>query len=242
MNTPALEETSDQLAILEDRQPSPESAVWQHNEVAVARYLLTEAEQKLLLYVVAMIAPDATQFSRYRVEVAAYAEACGLSGKSVYETVAASALSIQKQRPLVIMDHPDPQTGELGILSTHWFSEVQLNPGSVTVVFPPSLSRYLVAVKKEFFQYELNIALHFRGEYPARLYQWARSQAFRGRKVLPLAELRALLGLIEWDEKGKPRKYDEKRPAHQRAVARLRRHEKVGTSASPGGNRACLGH
>ena len=43
-------------------QPKRESIVWQQNQLAEARYKLSPREQKLLLYVIAMIEPEAEDF------------------------------------------------------------------------------------------------------------------------------------------------------------------------------------
>jgi hypothetical protein len=48
------------------------SVVWQHNRLAEARYELTAREQKLLLYVIAMIELEDEQLKRYVVNVAEF--------------------------------------------------------------------------------------------------------------------------------------------------------------------------
>ena len=59
-------------------QPKRESVVWQQNQLAEARYKLSPREQKLLLYVIAMIEPEAEDFGKCKVSVKDYAELTGL--------------------------------------------------------------------------------------------------------------------------------------------------------------------
>ena len=63
------------------KQPERETVVWQHNSLAEARYELTAREQKLLLYVIAMIEPEDEDFKRYVVNIAEFAELAGLDGR-----------------------------------------------------------------------------------------------------------------------------------------------------------------
>ena len=46
------------------KQPNLRAIVWQHNHLAEARYELTAREQKLLLYVIAMIEPEDDELKR----------------------------------------------------------------------------------------------------------------------------------------------------------------------------------
>ena len=184
----------------EDRQPTRGHTLKQANQLTVARYLLGEQEQKLLLYAISMIDPKAKQFARYRIEISAYAAACGIDGHALNKQLWDAAQAIGR-KPLIILNHKD-KDGKVGDLCTHWFSEVFRTPGYIEVTFPPSLTDYLVDVQKRFFLTELGVPLRFKGEYAIRLYQWLKSWQFRGSKEIPLTELRVVLGLIEWDAEG----------------------------------------
>ena len=184
----------------QDRQPTRANTLKQSNQLTIARYLLGEMEQKLLLYAVGMIDPKAKAFSRYRIEISAYAAACGIDGHSLNERLWKAARTIA-DKPLIILNHKD-KDGTVGDLSTHWFAEVFRTPGYIEVTFPPSLKGYLVDVQKCFFLTELGVPLRFTGEYSIRLYQWAKSWQFRETKEISLADLRVVLGLIEWDKDG----------------------------------------
>jgi Initiator Replication protein len=67
------------------KQPDPRSVVWQHNRLAEARYELTAREQKLLLYVIAMIEPEDDEFKRCVINVGEFAELAGLDKDHLYK-------------------------------------------------------------------------------------------------------------------------------------------------------------
>ena len=216
--------------LTDDRQPGYTTKVWQANPLSVARYRLSETEQKLLLYAIAMIPWDATTFSRYRIQISAYAEACGVAPNSLYSELRDAAEGIAT-KPLIILGHRSKADGKKVDLITHWFSEVEFGSGYIDVTFPPSLSDYLLKVRADFFQYDLGIPLQFHGEYPIRFYQWCKRWKYLGQSVNPISvsELRAVLGLMEWDAKGQvvserlPKYGDMKKWALLPALAELKR-------------------
>ena len=83
------------------KQPERETVVWQHNSLAEARYELTAREQKLLLYVIAMIEPEDEDFKRYVVNVSEFADLAGLDKDHLYQELRDLAKSL-KQKPLII--------------------------------------------------------------------------------------------------------------------------------------------
>ena len=78
-------------------QPTRESIVWQQNRLAEARYKLNPREQKLLLYVISMIEPEAQEFGRCKVGVQGYAEVTGLQSDDLYQELRDTALSIREK-------------------------------------------------------------------------------------------------------------------------------------------------
>src|ERR1700741_5515924 len=61
-----------------DVQPNYQAVVWQHNGITNTRYKLTARQQKLLLYAIAMIEPNAAEFGKIRVSVEDYSALTGL--------------------------------------------------------------------------------------------------------------------------------------------------------------------
>jgi Initiator Replication protein len=60
------------------------TVVWEHNRLAEARYELSPREQKLVLYVIAMIEPEDADFKRYVVNISAFARLASLSKDDLY--------------------------------------------------------------------------------------------------------------------------------------------------------------
>ena len=201
MSPEASEPTELSLAY-EMRQPRAKSTVWQANQLAIARYQATEMQQKLILYAIAMIDAKSTGFARYRIHVAAYADACGLQPNNVYSRLKEAAEDLARN-PLLIEGHV-ADDGKVVDLLTHWFAQVELGDGYIDITFPPGLKRYLVEVRENFFKFDLCIPLQFSGEHAIRLYQWAKRWKFVSReKSISLQELRFALGLVDLDKKGK---------------------------------------
>ena len=82
------------------KQPNLRAIVWQHNHLAEARYELTAREQKLLLYVIAMIEPEDDELKRYVVNVSEFAELARLDKDHLYQELRDLAQSL-KRKPLV---------------------------------------------------------------------------------------------------------------------------------------------
>ena len=82
-------------------QPTREALVWQQNRLAEARYKLNVREQKLLLYVISMIEPEAQDFGKCKVSVQGYAEMTGLKADDLYQELRDTALAI-REKTLVV--------------------------------------------------------------------------------------------------------------------------------------------
>jgi len=178
------------------KQPERETVVWQHNSLAEARYELTAREQKLLLYVIAMIEPEDEDFKRYVVNIAEFAELSGLDAHNLYRELRDLAKSL-KQKPLIIPHHFDEQTGSFLDLVTSWFDTAYVGKngaGYFAVTLSPVLKPYLLQVKREFFRFRLYQVMQLRSGYAIRLYQWAKRWEFRKSVEISVEDLRTVLG------------------------------------------------
>jgi hypothetical protein len=178
------------------KQPERETVVWQHNSLAEARYELTAREQKLLLYVIAMIEPEDEDFKRYVVNIAEFAELAGLDAHNLYRELRDLAKSL-KQKPLIIPHHFDDQTNSYLDLVTSWFDTAYVGKngaGYFAVTLSPVLKPYLLQVKREFFRFRLYQVMQLRSGYAIRLYQWAKRWEFRKSVEISVQDLRTVLG------------------------------------------------
>lgn len=187
------------------KQPGQGTVVWQHNRLAEARYELSPREQKLLLYVIAMIEPEDKDFERYEVNIAQFAEMAGLDKRHLYLELRELAQSIAS-KPLVIPEHFDPKTGQHAALVTNWFAKALVSPngeGYFGIEFTPELRPYLLQVKRDFFQYRLQQVMQMRSAYAIRLYQWLKRWEFRRKAQVSVAELRGIMGAVQPGKRGK---------------------------------------
>jgi plasmid replication initiation protein len=178
------------------KQPEHKAVVWQHNRLAEARYELTAREQKLLLYVIAMIEPEDGDFKRYIINIAEFAQLANLDKDHLYRELRELAKSL-KQKPLVIPNHFDGQTQTHLDLVTSWFDTAYVGrngAGYFAVTISQVLKPYLLQVKREFFRFRLYHVMQLRSTYAIRLYQWAKRWEFRKNIEIFVQELRTVLG------------------------------------------------
>jgi replication initiator protein len=205
-----------QLAVWQ-KQPEPDTLVWKHNRLAEARYQLTPREQKLLMYVIAMIEPEDDNFKRYVVNVAHFAQMAGLAKDDLYGQLRETAKRL-KQKPLIIENHFDPETGKHIDLITSWFESAFIGrngAGYFAVTLSPPLKPYLLQVKREFYRYRLYQIMQFKSSYASRLYEWVKRWQFRQKIEISVTELRRALGA---EDKTLPQYADFKRRALAPAV------------------------
>src|SRR6266481_6587180 len=185
-------------------QPKRESIVWQQNQLAEARYKLSPREQKLLLYVIAMIEPEAQDFGKCKVAVKDYAKLTGLKGADLYQELRDSALAI-REKTLVVENVLEPGMKKPVRRHGSWFEYVDeaVGDGHITIKLSSWLKPLLIHVRREFFRYRLGYALGLKSEYAIRLYQWLKRWQFVRRKSASIQQLRLELGATEVDTDGK---------------------------------------
>lgn len=185
-------------------QPTRDSLVWQQNRLAEARYKLNVREQKLLIYVISMIEPEAQDFGKCKVSVQGYAEMTGLQPKDLYQELRDTALSI-REKTLVVEGVLEPGMRRPVKRHGSWFEYVDeaTGDGFVTIKLSSWLKPFLLQVRREFFKYKLNYALNLKSEYSIRLYQWLKRWQFAGRKTETIPQLRLQLGATEVDHEGR---------------------------------------
>jgi plasmid replication initiation protein len=185
-----------------DVQPNYQAVVWQHNGITNTRYKLTARQQKLLLYAIAMIEPNAAEFGKIRVSVEDYAALTGLETDNLYRELRETALAI-REAPLVV-DHVEPGMKKPMRRHSAWFEYVDEADGSgfVTIKLTSWLKPYLLQVRREFFQFQLGFALDLKSEYSIRLYQYLKRWEFAKRRTITVDQLRLEIGATEIDRKG----------------------------------------
>jgi plasmid replication initiation protein len=214
------------------KQPDGRAVVWQHNQLAEARYELTAREQKLLLYVVSMIEAEDDALKRYVVNIAEFAELANLDKDHLYQELRELAANL-KRKALIIPNHYDSLTGRHVDLVTSWFDSAMIGrngSGYFAVTISPQLRPYLLQVKREFFKFRLIHVMQMRSAYAIRLYQWLKRWEFRHVIEISVADLRVHMGAVGFDERGKRKENlalypDFKRWAIKPAVNEINNHK-----------------
>jgi len=185
-------------------QPRRESLVWQQNQLAEARYKLSPREQKLLLYVIAMIEPEAQDFGRCKVAVREFADLTGLKPDDLYQELRDTALAI-REKTLVVENVLEPGMKKPVRRHGSWFEYVDeaLGDGYVTIKLSSWLKPFLIQVRRDFFRYQLGYALGLKSEYAIRLYQWLKRWQYARQKTATVQQLRLELGATEVNQEGK---------------------------------------
>lgn len=186
------------------KQPGEGTVVWQHNRLAEARYELSPREQKLVLYVIAMIEPEDADFKRYVVNISDFARLASLSKDDLYRELRELAEGL-KSKVLLIPDHFDAETGKTVKLITSWFSDALISPngeGYFAVEISRNLKPYLLQVKREFYQFKLQQVMRMRSAYGIRLYQWLKRWQFRRKMQVTVADLRGIMGAAQPSKRG----------------------------------------
>ena len=185
-------------------QPRRESLVWQQNQLAEARYKLSPREQKLLLYVIAMIEPEVQDFGRCKVAVREFADLTGLKPDDLYQELRDTALAI-REKTLVVENVLEPGMKKPVRRHGSWFEYVDeaLGDGHVTIKLSSWLKPFLIQVRRDFFRYRLGYALGLKSEYAIRLYQWLKRWQYARQKTASIQQLRLELGATEVNQEGK---------------------------------------
>jgi plasmid replication initiation protein len=187
------------------KQPGEGTVVWQHNRLAEARYELSPREQKLVLYVIAMIEPEDADFKRYVVNISDFARLASLSKDDLYRELRELAEGL-KSKVLLIPEHFDAETGKTVKLITSWFSDALISPngeGYFAVEISRNLKPYLLQVKREFYQFKLQQVMRMRSAYGIRLYQWLKRWQFRRKMQVTVADLRGIMGAAQPSKRGR---------------------------------------
>ena len=153
---------------------SNQLTVVKSNKVVEASYMLTLAEQRVLLACIAQIDSKLTLTENYRFEITAsgVADLAGLESlSSAYRDLKKSAYKLYERS--VIIDDPDPDNPQITQRKTRWISSIDYVPGEGKLVlsFSVGIIPYLSQLSREFTQYKLKHVARFESVYSIRLYE-----------------------------------------------------------------------
>ena len=185
-------------------QPRQYAYVRQQNQLVEARYSLTARELKLVLYVCAMVDPDAQTFGKCQIRVKEFAELAGVDSDNLYMELRDTARAV-RSKELILENVVEPGEERPRRKYISWFIDVSVDPngdGYIGVTLHPDLKPYLLQVHRDYTRFQLGYAVRMESKYAIRLYQLLQRWAFVGKKRIPLDELRLRLGARELDKNG----------------------------------------
>ena len=144
------------------------------NKVVEASYMLSLAEQRVLLCCIAQIDSKAelTEDYKFEVTVAGISELVGIhNGSSMYRDLKVASEKLYERS--VIINDPDPDNPKIVQRKTRWISGIDYIPGEAKVVlrFAVGIIPYLTQLSREFTQYKLTHVASFESVYSIRLYE-----------------------------------------------------------------------
>lgn len=157
------------------------------NKVVEASYMLSLAEQRVLLCCIAQIDSKAelTEDFKFEVTVAGISELVGIhNGSSIYRDLKIAAEKLYERS--VIINDPDPDNPKIAQRKTRWISGIDYIPGEAKVVlrFAIGIIPYLTQLSREFTQYKLMHVASFESVYSIRLYELLAQWLKAGERVI----------------------------------------------------------
>lgn len=152
------------------------------NKVVEASYMLTLAEQRVLLACIAQIDTKQvlTENLSFEITASGVADLAGLDSISnAYRDLKKAAEKLYDRS--VIIDDPDPDNPHIAQRKTRWISTIDYMPreGKLFLSFSVGIIPYLSQLSREFTKYKLKHVARFESVYSIRLYellvQWSSS-------------------------------------------------------------------
>ena len=161
----------------------------QSNSMINSKYSLDPTQQKLILLAIAQIKTADENFFKYSCSVSELEEKLGVQIQ--HKQLKESCLDLFK-KPLYIKK---PR----GWIACNWFSAIEYFDDEARIEFEisPTLTPYLLNLKKNFTTFNIEQAIKFSGKYTTRFYQFLiQAQHQRAKKrTFALEELYELLQL-----------------------------------------------
>ncbi len=153
---------------------SSQLTVVKSNKVVEASYMLTLAEQRVLLSCIAQIdsKKELNEFCEFEVTATGVADLIGMESLSnAYRDLKKATEKLYERS--VIIDDPDPENPNITQRKMRWISKIDYVPGEGKLIlnFSAGMIPYLSQLSKEFTKYKLQHVAKFESVYSIRLYE-----------------------------------------------------------------------
>ena len=162
--------------------------VSQSNKLMESRYFLSVGEQRIIFAMISLIEPDDEDLKPYLLKIDYLSKLLHVDIKNAYREVD-KITSRLMGRVLHI-----PQ-GNGDLLKIHWVSVATHKNGYIELEFHPKMKPYLLHLKEQFTQYELNTITQFQSSYSIRIYGLLKQYELIGYREFDVSELREILGI-----------------------------------------------
>lgn len=181
-------------------EQSAQLTVVKSNKVVEASYMLTLAEQRVLLACIAQIDSRAVLTENYRFEITAsgVADLAGLENlTNAYRDLKKAAEKLYDRS--VIIDEPDPDNPQITQRKTRWISSIDYVPGEGKLVlsFSVGIIPYLSQLSREFTKYKLKHVARFESVYSIRLYELLVQWSSAGEREIEVEWLKRQFQVAE---------------------------------------------
>lgn len=158
------------------------------------RYSLSEKEQKIILFLISKIMPEDDDLKRYSFSLSDFCQICGISDNPQH----GSNYSYAKQCLQNLHDKSfwiKETDGKERLYS--WLKEAEIDGSIITVELDQKLKPFLLQLKGNFTQFELEYTLAMRGKHPIRIYELLKSYAELGSYDISVSDLKSKLMIDE---------------------------------------------
>ncbi|MCD6585418.1 MAG: replication initiation protein [Desulfobacteraceae bacterium] len=174
-------------------KPHSRYIVTKANDLIMAKYDLSLAEQRLIIEVASMVHPKKDEdFKGYDVSVRDYVNLVDSTAKNEYQRMKELAEKLLK-KPLFIKNDDGGWTG------LNWFSSLRYIPGNgvLRCKFSPDLKPYLLKLNECYTSYQLENVLRLKSKYAVRLYEALKSRTKLRKRMweVELNELRVMIAI-----------------------------------------------
>lgn len=166
--------------------------------VQQARFNLTVTEQKLVIYLISKIRPDATELEPVELSFKDFADICGvqIEGGSYQAYIKQLLMNLRNTARWVRLEN-----GWQAPFSWIDGTPVVTDYGTVIVQLNKLLTPYLVQLREQYTQYKMMYILPMQSKYSVRIYEFLKSyQGLETEIIVPLDALKKLLIAETYDK------------------------------------------
>ena len=150
-------------------------------------------EQRLVLYMLALVEKDDEDFKTYKVSIQELGNVLGVKHKDLYKQFDAATSGLMSK---IIKWTEAPYTENEMLHKMTWcsYAGIAQGQGFVQISFDPHLKPFLLALKGHFTLYELRAVIRLKNHYSLRLYQFLKYNEGIARRT----RNKSIVVSVEW--------------------------------------------